>query len=243
MRRVQQQSGIQEWRPPQGFENPVPEPGRFKRRLRSSQPKRSGGLPNVARSVIVFVVIAVAINAGFKMLTDQIPERGEDNPENTSFFTADGRSQLPGGRESLNYEPLPGQKEKVNVGYSSSGRPAWTGTMWGVVTPEERSFITIFEQKFEPALPPEMLGGALGAYNSEVARTTGEPTPYRTREIDGREAWVWRYRSDAGDRELQAWVVDLQYGHRLQCRAAPDEPEVWRQCIDALENFKFTATN
>lgn len=243
MRRVQQQSGIQEWHPPQGFENPVPEPGRRKRPLRRTVPTSSLSRSDVVGMVTIVVLIAVAVGGGFEFLADQIPDRERSDSENTSFFPADGRSQLPGGRASLNYEPLPRQQEKVNVGYSSNGRPAWTGTMWGVVTPGERSFITIFEQKFEPALPPEMLGGALGAYNSDIARTTGEPTPYRTREIDGREAWVWRYRSDSGDRELQAWVVDLQYGHRLQCRAAPDEPEVWRQCEDALENLKFDEPN
>lgn len=238
---MQQQSGIQEWHPPQGFENPVPEPRRRKRRVRASRPKSARSWSDVVGPVIILGLVAVAVSGGIEYFADQIPDRERNDSGNTSFFPADGRSQLPGDRVSLDYQALPGQKEKVNVGYSASGPPAWTGTMWAVVTPGERSFLTIFEQRFEPALSHEMLGGALGAYNSGIASETGRPIAYRTRQIDGRDAWVWRYTSDAGNRELEAWVVDQQYGHRLQCRAAPDEPEVWQQCMDALENLKFAA--
>lgn len=255
-----QDDGIQQWRPPDDFENPVPEPGEKRRRLReklstpetpsdgwgidedawdAAQPEEVRPIVALARSAAAIIGIFAVLHFGLPALLDRIDPDDAAGKSNTTIHAADGRSQLPGGRATLKYEPLPGQREKVNVGYSSNGKPAWTGTMWALVTPNERSFITLFEMKFDPILGPDMLSGALPFFNSNVASEVGRPVAYRTEEMDGREAWVWRVRHADGTRELFAWVVDRQYGHRLQCQAAVSEPDVWRQCRDALQNVRF----
>lgn len=229
--------GVDEWTPPPGFENPVPEPG---------GPLRKGG----CGCLIVVLILLAAIGIGAALLWPTISDTKSDvekfvedakdafdisatgNGESTTGITADGRSDMPGGGARLRYKVLPDSSEWTIVRGTA---PELVGSEWGMEREDNdgRSFMRLERQGIGTSLDEAQLD----LIRNNVPSIDGDSD---VSVRDDRIRVASRSTGSDGARQLNVSYAGSEDTYLFSCSARPEDTGFWRTCVAANKTLRFS---
>lgn len=226
--------GVNEWTPPPGFENPVPEPGGF------------GGRGGCGCATL-FLILLAALGIGAALLWPTISDTKEDvekliddakeafdistnaNGDTETGIAADGRSDMPGGGAELTYKVLPDVTEWTTM---RGDPPELTGSEWGVQREDGdgTSFMRLERLGVGTSLDEEQLNlirdNMVGGNGGVTVR-------------DGRVRTASRTTGADGSRQLYVSYAGSENTYSFVCNAQPDDTDFWRMCVAADRTLRF----
>ncbi|MFY9487085.1 MAG: hypothetical protein WAP35_00100 [Solirubrobacterales bacterium] len=246
-------TGVRPWHPPAGFVDPVPS-GRWERTLTDAGLRER--IPQIPanqqewkrrgkrlRTQFLSAAVAIVVLLKLAAVTDlvdlgEILSAGESNPARATLAT-DGKSSLPGGRVSVRYEPLPGQRERRRIEHIDA---PFDGSTWSLApaNDSQNNYMMLAYYVLQPPLTTEADRKQFlvqdRAANSAAAG--GKELDQRERTIHDLKVYETRLTMHDGDRAVSAWILGPVHSYRFVCRSNPSLDEVYRQCLDALKTLR-----
>lgn len=196
--------------------------------------------------VLALLIMLTALYLARQARTIAGADSGAPSSPEGSVNWADGKSELPGGYVSINYNPTGQDWEAVTLPSNASGANdlgAWfllqrlpSGVVhYGVSTRYIRPPLS--SQK----LTNQWLAGADAARSGEV----GTKVTHTKTRIDGRTAYSWVVYAGQGKWQRDVWVLDADRSFRFLCSGdAPSKADLAvlsKRCDEFVHSAKFTA--
>lgn len=247
------QSGIEPWSPPPGFENPVPDDD-------------YGGVKG-----LFFVIVLVALIIGGiyaynnaddwyddarekieqeidkiqfpgEDATDQAQQKSDNTGGDQNTLEVDGKSSLPGGFARTVYEP---QSQMSEFAARQDIDNEYDGSNWFLTRPTSDGNSTM-QLGYYTFIPPIATEAEREAYwDSTEQSLAGQ---YGTSDldtddvkVDGINGRVWRFESPnkPGEQHVFAWFLGPTNSYSYLCTSAPGDDTMAEQCEDSLDALKL----
>ena len=165
-----------------------------------------------------------------------------ESDEDPSNLTADGRSNLPGGRARIVYTPLDRMSEYA-VRQDIDNK--YDGSSWilNSVTSEGLSSIQLGYYTF---VPPIATAAERDVYwnNTEASLENQFPdSDMKTEDVtlDGVDGRVWRFENaqKPGETHVVAWFLGPTHSFSYFCTAAPGDDAMQQQCEESLDSLEL----